>query len=104
MYFFQFGEMPYHLVRSRRFKDLYEHVLFNYQWLHAKLSSCPLQAVLADFEDASMNADDKDSKRELMLVAGMHFSCTIFKLVNTIIIDFRFSFAIHIVLLYFVNV
>lgn len=65
----QFGEMPYHMVRSRRFQDLYEHVLFNYDWLHAKLSSCPLQAVLADFEDASLNTDDKDSKRELMLVA-----------------------------------
>lgn len=65
----QFGEMPFHMVRSRRFKDLYEHVLFNYEWLHAKLSSCPLQAVLADFEDASINTDDKDSKRELMLVA-----------------------------------
>lgn len=61
--------MPFHLVRSRRFKNLYEHVLFNYEWLHAKLSSCPLQAVLADFEDASINTDDKDSKRELMLVA-----------------------------------
>lgn len=67
--FLQFGEMPFHMVRSRRFKDLYEHVLFNYEWLHAKLSSCPLQAVLADFEDASINTDDKDSKRELMLVA-----------------------------------
>lgn len=65
----QFGELPFHLVRSRRFKDLYENVLFNYEWLHAKLSSCPLQAVLADFEDASNNNDDKDSRRELMLVA-----------------------------------
>lgn len=57
------------MVRSRRFKDLYENVLFNYDWIHAKLSSCPLQAVLADFEDASVNNDDKDAKRELMLVA-----------------------------------
>lgn len=56
-------------MRSRRFQDLYENVLFNYDWLHAKLSSCPLQAVLADFEDASNNNDDKDSRRELMLVA-----------------------------------
>ena len=56
-------------MRSRRFTDLYENVLFNYDWLHAKLSSCPLQAVLADFEDASSNIDDKDAKRELMLVA-----------------------------------
>lgn len=28
-----------------------------------------LKKVLADFEDASINTDDKDSKRELMLVA-----------------------------------
>lgn len=48
---------------------MYEHVLFNYEWLHAKLSSCPLQAALADFEDASLHSEDKDSKRELMLVA-----------------------------------
>lgn len=65
----KFGELPFHLVRSRRFKDLYENVLFNYEWLHAKLSSCPLQAVLADFEDASTNTDNKEAKRELMLVA-----------------------------------
>ncbi|XP_065084724.1 NACHT and WD repeat domain-containing protein 2 [Ochlerotatus camptorhynchus] len=65
----KFGELPFHLVRSRRFTDLYENVLFNYDWLHAKLSSCPLQAVLADFEDASVNIDDKDARRELMLVA-----------------------------------
>ncbi|KAI9580289.1 NACHT and WD repeat domain-containing protein 2 [Glossina fuscipes] len=65
----KFGELPFHFVRSRRFKDLFEHVLFNYEWLHAKLSSCPLQAVLADFEDASAHTDDNEAKRELMLVA-----------------------------------
>ncbi|KAK8403257.1 hypothetical protein O3P69_000406 [Scylla paramamosain] len=65
----KFGELPFHLVRARRFEDLYTHVLFNYQWLHAKLSSCPLQAVLSDFEDASAHIDDRDQIRELMLVA-----------------------------------
>lgn len=65
----KFGELPFHFVRSRRFKDLFEHVLFNYDWIHAKLSSCPLQAVLADYEDASVNIDNKESRRELMLVA-----------------------------------
>lgn len=60
---FQFGELPFHLVRSKRFKDLYENVLFNYEWLHAKLSSCPLQAVLADYEDACAHIENKDSKR-----------------------------------------
>lgn len=56
-------------MRSKRFKDLYENVLFNYEWLHAKLSSCPLQAVLADYEDACTHIENKDSKRELVLVA-----------------------------------
>lgn len=44
----KFGELPFHLVRSRRFTDLFKSVLFNYDWLHAKLSSCPLQAVLGE--------------------------------------------------------
>lgn len=53
------------MVRSHRFKDLYENVLFNYEWLHAKLSSCPLQAVLADYEDGSSHIDKKEAKRYL---------------------------------------
>ncbi|XP_066257781.1 NACHT and WD repeat domain-containing protein 2 [Euwallacea similis] len=65
----KFGELPFHLVRSRRFTDLYENVLFNYEWLHAKLCSCPLQSVLSDYEDACIHIEDKDSKRELLLVA-----------------------------------
>lgn len=51
------------MVRARRFQDLYEYVLFNYEWLHAKLSSCPLQAVLSDFEDACCNIDDREATR-----------------------------------------
>ncbi|XP_073979529.1 NACHT and WD repeat domain-containing protein 2 isoform X2 [Rhodnius prolixus] len=65
----KFGELPFHLVRSKRFTDLYANVLFNYQWLHAKLSSCPLQSVLSDFEDACANIEDRDVTRELILVA-----------------------------------
>ena len=67
----KFGELPYHLVRCRQFEDLYVNVLFNYQWLYAKMSACPLQAVLSDFEDACnhMNEAQKDEKREIMLVA-----------------------------------
>ncbi|KAH9643947.1 hypothetical protein HF086_016497 [Spodoptera exigua] len=64
----KFGELPFHLVRSKRFTDLYAEVLFNYEWLHAKLNCCPLQAVLADFEDAKLHVS-KDAVRELMLVA-----------------------------------
>ena len=33
------------------------------------MSACPLQAVLSDFEDACNHLDDKDAKREIMLVA-----------------------------------
>lgn len=51
------------MVRARRFQDLYKHVLFNYEWLHAKLSSCPLQAVLSDFEDACANIEDREAVR-----------------------------------------
>ncbi|EEB13481.1 conserved hypothetical protein [Pediculus humanus corporis] len=65
----KFNELPFHMVRARRFTDLYKHVLFNYEWLHAKLSSCPLQAVLSDFEDACSHTEDREAIRELMLVA-----------------------------------
>lgn len=73
----KFGELPYHLVRARRLDDLFHNVLFHYQWLHAKLSSCPLQAVLSDFEDTCNNLEDREisretvrlTTRELMLVA-----------------------------------
>lgn len=52
-------------MRSHRFKDLFENVIFNYEWLHAKLSSCPLQAVLSDFEDACLNIEDPNLIRYL---------------------------------------
>ncbi|KAL8578633.1 hypothetical protein ACOMHN_007091 [Nucella lapillus] len=54
------SEMPYHLVRSHRFEDFYEQVVFNYEFLHAKLSSMPLQSVLGDFEDLLEHVYDKD--------------------------------------------
>ena len=65
----KFGELPYHLVRCKQFEDLYVNVLFNYQWLYAKMSACPLQAVLGDFEDACSHVEDKSAKREITLVA-----------------------------------
>ena len=67
----KFGELPFHLVRCKQFDDLYKNVLFNYQWLYAKMSACPLQTVLSDFEDACMHMTDKqkNEKREITLVA-----------------------------------
>ncbi|VVD06011.1 unnamed protein product, partial [Leptidea sinapis] len=59
--FAEFGELPFHLVRSKRFTDLYAEVLFNYEWIHAKLNCCPLQAVLADFEDAKLHVNKDEA-------------------------------------------
>lgn len=70
----KFGELPYHLARSKRWLDLYDMVLFNYEWLHSKLSCCPLQAVLNDFEDskekmrALMDVVDVGAIREVQLM------------------------------------
>lgn len=68
----KFGELPFHLTRSKRFSDLYKMVLFKYEWLHSKLSCCPLQAVLDDFEDCksmlmSMSKRDNAALREVQL-------------------------------------
>ena len=56
------SELPFHLVRSHRYEELYNQVTFNYNWLHAKLSSMPLQSVLSDFEDLLEHAYQKDVK------------------------------------------
>lgn len=65
----KFGELPYHLVRSERFEDLFANVLFNYMWLHSKVSSCPLQAILADFEDIVEYLTDSELIKQLNIVA-----------------------------------
>ena len=46
----KFSELPCHLIRARRFSDLFSELLFNYSWLHAKLSSSPLDRVIQDFQ------------------------------------------------------
>ena len=56
------SELPFHLIRSHRYEELYAKVIFNYDWLHAKLSSMPLQSVLSDFEDLLENVYQKDVK------------------------------------------
>ena len=65
----KFGELPFYLIRCKQFEDLYDHVLFNYQWLYAKMSACPLQGVLSDFEDACDHLDDKTIILQINLVA-----------------------------------
>ena len=51
----KFTELPFQLVRCFRYKDLYDNVLFNYQWLYHKMCALPLPEVLCDFEDATKN-------------------------------------------------
>ncbi|KAG1670315.1 NACHT and WD repeat domain-containing protein 2 [Nymphon striatum] len=65
----KFSELPYHLVRSNRLNDMFNHVLFNYEWLHSKLKVCPLQAILADFEDVKIRLTNKQDMRDTNLVA-----------------------------------
>jgi hypothetical protein len=62
------GELTHHLARAGRTEDLCRHCLFNYHWLHAKLSAEPLSSLLADFEDAVPFLEDADTVRQLQLV------------------------------------
>jgi len=59
----KFTELPFQLVRCFRYKDLYDNVLFNYQWLYHKMCALPLPEVLCDFEDAAQNIR-LDTKKE----------------------------------------
>ena len=67
----KFTELPFQLVRCYRYKDLYDNVLFNYQWLYAKMCAVPLPEVLSDFEDACKNIRDESgiARKEINLVA-----------------------------------
>ena len=51
----KFTELPFQLVRCFRYKDLYDSVLFNYQWIYHKMCALPLPEVLSDFEDSIKN-------------------------------------------------
>ena len=46
----KFSELPHHLIKAERFEDLFTQVLFNYEWLHGKLSAFPLEFLLSDFQ------------------------------------------------------
>merc|ERR1719438_664126 len=64
----------FQLVRRFRYKDLYDNVLFNYQWLYNKMCALPLPEVLGDFEDAIKNirrdpTKDDTVHKEISLVA-----------------------------------
>ena len=47
---------------------LYLQVLYNYDWIYAKMSACPLQSLLADYEDAARHLTGP-AAREARMVA-----------------------------------
>lgn len=51
-------ELPHHLIKSGRFIDLANEIIFNYRWLFAALDSMGLQALLADFEEARIGLEN----------------------------------------------
>ena len=62
------GELPFHLIESRRYSDLKQEVLFNYEWLHSKLSAMNLHDLLSDFRNA-IDAGLQDPEVNLLFSA-----------------------------------
>ncbi|UYV61467.1 NWD2 [Cordylochernes scorpioides] len=65
----KFGELPFHLVRAKRYEDLFYKVLFNYFWIFYKLSCCPLQSLLADYDDVKEFMDDPRDIKQISLMS-----------------------------------
>lgn len=61
------SELPYHLLESNMVKDLQRQVLFNYEWIHAKLTAMSLHDVLSDF-NLAIAAGIRDA--DIWLLAG----------------------------------
>jgi len=65
-------EMPFHLVESRMYMELRENVLFNYEWLHAKLCATSLPDVLADFQMTFNSVHNMDPVRTIPIPHVIH--------------------------------
>ena len=63
----KFAELPFHLIGSARTLDLCDHVLFNYYWLHAKISAVPILNILEDFTRALTLIHDPPLRRQVIL-------------------------------------
>ena len=61
----KFAELPFHLIGSGRVVDLCDQVLFNYLWLHAKISAVPIDSILDDFTRALPAINDPALKRQV---------------------------------------
>ena len=60
----KFAELPHNLIGSSQIEDLCREVLFNYRWLHAKISAGPITFVLEDFVTAIEHFEQRQ-KQEL---------------------------------------
>ncbi|CAF1575600.1 unnamed protein product, partial [Didymodactylos carnosus] len=56
------SELPFQLIRANRTDDLYSYVLFNYDFIHAKLKCMPLNLMIFDYENALEYCFDKEVK------------------------------------------
>ena len=57
------------IIITGRLDELCKHCLFNFHWLHAKLSAEPLAALLTDFADAIGYIKEEEKVRQVQLVA-----------------------------------
>ena len=57
------------IIITGRLDELCKHCLFNFHWLHAKLSAEPLAALLTDFADAIVHIKEEEKVRQVQLVA-----------------------------------
>ena len=61
----KFAELPFHLIGSNRVQDLCDNVLFNYHWLHSKISAVPIMNILEDFSHALTVIKDPILRRQV---------------------------------------
>ncbi|XP_059080387.1 NACHT and WD repeat domain-containing protein 2-like [Tigriopus californicus] len=88
----KFSELPYHLVKAGRSEDLCHQVLFNYQWIHSKISARPIDRVLDDFAMAlAACAETEPLRIQILLVM-----CA-FRLSRTVLDKFPDMIAPHLV-------
>ena len=71
----KFAELPFHLIGSARTVDLCDHVLFNYYWLHAKISAVPILNILEDFTRALSLIHDPPLRRQVWKSLGTFTHC-----------------------------
>ena len=55
-------ELPHHLLQSNRLEELSESILFNINWIYAKLCTGSIQQLLADYDDSLSKIFSKDIK------------------------------------------